>query len=215
MCVKRIGLTQRVEVVAGRSERRDCLDQSWFPTLASADLLPVPLPNLLADPAIALDEYRLDGIILTGGNDLAFVENADCTAPERDRFERGLLELCTVRNLPVLGVCRGMQHLVSFHGGTITRVSGHVSSTHRIIGTGLTDLAIDEGRVVNSFHGYGVHGVGIPACLAIAAVAEDETVEAVSHRSLPQWGIMWHPERAPVSMMDTRLLTALFHCPGL
>lgn len=43
--MKRIGLTQRVQVVPDRGERRDCLDQNWTRLLLSLEMLPLPLVN--------------------------------------------------------------------------------------------------------------------------------------------------------------------------
>src|SRR5271165_6978792 len=105
-CMKTVAITQRVEVVPGFGERRDCLDQAWTRFLAACGLLPVLVPNV-TDVALALCERaNVSGVLLTGGNDLAALGG---DAPERDAVENALLDFAEQHKLPVLGVCRGMQ----------------------------------------------------------------------------------------------------------
>jgi gamma-glutamyl-gamma-aminobutyrate hydrolase PuuD len=59
---------------------------------------------------------------------------------------------------------------------------------------------------VNSFHDWGVGDVG---SLEVLARAADGTVEAVSHPTATQVGIMWHPEREPFDPTDLDLVAAL------
>lgn len=204
---RRIGITQRVEDVPDRDERRDALDQAWTPWLAAADAYPVLIPNRLDDPAGFVREFALDGLVLTGGNDLAHLPGARNTAPERDATERSLLALAVTDRLPVVGVCRGMQLLVEFWGGALTRVEGHVARPHEIVAVHDARWPLRPGPV-NSFHDWGIVRAGLPDALAILAVAPDDTVEAVMHVELPQVGVMWHPERAPAHADDRTLFHA-------
>lgn len=207
----RIGLTQRVEVLADRGERRDCLDQAWFDLLFALDWLPVPLPNR---PALALrmvEELGLDGLIFTGGNDLAQLPGATNCAPERDATERALLELARTRSLPLLGVCRGLQLLVDAFGGRLTRVDGHVRHDHAIVRVA-AGFALPERRVVNSFHGWGVRAEDLGPGLRALALADDGTIEAlhVVDAAAPIVGWMWHPERGVPDAADLASLRAVF-----
>jgi putative glutamine amidotransferase len=122
--MKRIGLTQRVEVVPSYGERRDCLDQNWARFLLEAGLLPVPLSNAVSDVTAYVDALELDGVVLTGGNDPSSLSGARNTAPERDRFESLLVTHCRERKLPLIGVCRGMQVLNLELGGNAISASG-------------------------------------------------------------------------------------------
>jgi gamma-glutamyl-gamma-aminobutyrate hydrolase PuuD len=206
----RLGLTQRVEAVPDRDERRDCLDQAWARLLLSHGYLPVPLPNDASDAPAFIDGLGLAGVILTGGNDLAQLPGATNTAPERDRFENRLLEACAARELPVLGVCRGLQMLVSFAGGHVGPLANHVATRHRIDVRPDPPIPLRARDDVNSFHGFGVSPDGIGRDLEAVAFAPDGSVEAVAHRKLPHWGIMWHPERQPHDEDDAELFRALF-----
>src|SRR3954451_15888213 len=102
---RRVGLTQRVDDIAGRDERRDALDQAWTEFLALAGAVPVPIPNRLAGVAGFVDSTQLDLLVLTGANDVATLPGAEQPAPERDAIERSLLGLARQRALPLLGVC--------------------------------------------------------------------------------------------------------------
>jgi putative glutamine amidotransferase len=205
---KRIGITQRVEDVAGRDERRDCLDQAWTPLLCEAGLWPVPLPNTIADPGRLVADLGIEGLVLTGGNDLAGLAHAENTAPERDRLEGALLD-CACRNgLPVLGVCRGMQFIVRHFGGTLRPVEGHVATRHPIEDRG-SPFPVPGGPV-NSFHQWGAESGDLGGGLEPAAMALDGTVEAAFHEEHAIWCVMWHPERPPADGSATALLQALF-----
>lgn len=206
----RIGLTQRVEHLVDRGERRDCLDQAWTPLLDACGLLAVPLPNRLPDVAATVSELGLGGLILTGGNDLAHLPDAVQPAPERDELERRLLALARERDLPVLGVCRGLQMMIAESGGELCAIEGHVARPHRLKIRPQSGLPLDSGRRVNSFHGFGFRENALGDGWRAAALAPDGTVEAIVHRRYPQWGIMWHPEREPRDEGDARLLRRLF-----
>lgn len=208
MNAKRIALTQRVDAVADRDERRDALDQEWCRLLAERGALPVLVPNTLADVATFLETLAVDGVILTGGNDLPGAESASADAPERDVCERAVLRWCSDRQVPLVGVCRGMQLLVQEYGGQLRPVSNHVGLVHPLV---VTSDALPEiqGRTVNSFHAFGTHASDVGPELEVLAHAPDGVVEMVRHRHRPQWGMMWHPERAPKDARDWQLLERL------
>lgn len=206
----RLGLTQRVAIVETTRERRDCLDQAWTHRLSAHDYLPVPLPNRIADVPGMLKALELDGLILTGGNDLNLLPEASNPAPERDRLEHRLITIAAEMHLPILGVCRGLQVLVTHYGGRVTPVSAHVGDPHGIDVRPVGRALLGERKRVNSFHAYGIHLHDVGSDLEILATASDGSVEAVAHKRVPQWGIMWHPERAPHDPRDMQLLNAIF-----
>ena len=178
-------------------------------------MAPVPLPNTLDDLVGYVDALELDGVVLTGGNDIATLPGATNTAPERDRTEHQLIDWAAARGVPVLGVCRGMQILVLHHGGTLRPVEGHVATPHGLVvsdaaPSGVLGPLDAAGSEVNSYHGFGLRPEDLGPTLQVMATAPDGTVEAVAHPSLRQWGIMWHPERAPFHTRDADLIRACF-----
>lgn len=194
-----VALTQRVDIAPGHGERRDGLDQRWWPLLAACGLLPLILPNH-AETALALFQAHTGGLILTGGNDLAAYGGG---APERDATEGLLLRAALAAGRPVLGVCRGMQLILDHFGTPLQQVTDHIACRHAVR---------DKGggvRQVNSYHGWAAVAVAPP--LQVMARADDGVVEAVRHPTLPCIGIMWHPERdEPAAEADRDLLQTLF-----
>lgn len=209
--MKSIGLTLRVEEVPGHGERRDCLDQRWALLLQQAACLPVPLMNLTADADACLASLDLAGVILTGGNDLACLPEGSNPAPERDDFEAALIRACAARRLPVLGVCRGAQMLAVHYGARLEPIEGHVGASTSIRTEALLREAYPQGLRVTCYHGYAVDEASLPGDLEVLARSADGALEAVGHRALPQWGLMWHPEREdPFRPEDIALLRRVF-----
>ncbi|MGP0076528.1 MAG: gamma-glutamyl-gamma-aminobutyrate hydrolase family protein [Bryobacteraceae bacterium] len=200
--MKSVAVTQRVVVDPPHGTRRDCLDQVWPKFLLRCGLLPIPIPNSV-DAALELCE-NVSGIVLTGGNDLAAYGG---DAPERDETETALLDLAEQRDLPVLGVCRGMQFIQHRFGTRLEKVHGHVAPRQRI--------SIDGRSVeVNSFHNFGATEVHPP--LSCWAIADDGVIKAVRHRERPIVGMMWHPERMePFSADDVALFSDFFEASAL
>lgn len=211
--MKRIGVSQRVHVVEAYEERRDCLDQRWGPLLRSFDYVPIPLFNRIEDVEGYLTELDLDGVVLTGGNDLETLEDGSNVAPERDAFERKLVKFALEREIPVLGVCRGLQFLNVHFGGELSTVSGHVAESHEVV---LTEPPVfkDTGSVTtNSYHNYGITVDDLADGFRSVGRAGDGTVEWVEHVQRPVSGIMWHPEReSPSEELDRRIITGRFRC---
>lgn len=211
----RLALTQRVEVIEEYGERRDCLDQEWTTLLESAGFQPVPLPNRIKKVGVYLDSLEPDGIILTSGNDLASLDDPADPAPERDQFEESVVEYALKKDLPLLGVCRGLEFLTVAFGGSLSPLDGHVAEDHEIsfesANTTFDDLNFPEKATVNSYHDFGIKHDDVPTELTILGRAVDGTVECVAHESHPILGIMWHPEReSPSEELDQQILNALF-----
>ncbi len=215
-----IAVTQRVDEVASYREFRDCVDQRWAELLERCGLLPLFVPNTYSETEEWLAAFDIDGCILTGGNDLSVIPNAESRAPERDRAEKALLEKAYSETLPVLGVCRGLQMLNHHFGGSLTPVGDHVAVRHTVSriesketheGAPAAHLERHAPMEVNSFHDYGFPVEKTSPQLAPLLASDDGCVEAVVHRELPWVGIMWHPEREEsFKKADIGLIELLF-----
>lgn len=180
-----IAVSQRVDRVPSRGETRDALDQRLASWLVALGGLAVPVPNALGDKLVLwLKSVQPAAVLLSGGNDIG-------DSLERDRTEAALLDHAASANLPVLGICRGMQMLTRYAGGDLVPVSGHAGTRHLLhtdtVASGLLPAE------VNSFHNWGV--AVAPPDYQILATAPDGCVEAIRHRELCWEGWMWHPER--------------------
>lgn len=194
---KCIAVTQRVENIEAIGERRDALSQEWTGLAGACGFLPLLLPNHLPAVRELLEDWRPDGIILTGGNDLAAYGG---NAPERDALEQFLIQYSAEEKIPLLGVCRGMQMILNQFGAKLRKVEGHVRMEH----------LLSNGDEVNSFHSWGAVECQRP--LTPEAWSADGVLEAVSHQDFP-WihGIMWHPERYhPMRERDIQLIKEVF-----
>jgi putative glutamine amidotransferase len=196
--LKAVLLTQRVHMAENGLERRDCLDQAWYKFIEDCGFLPAPAPNHPAMAEGLAERLHPAAVIFTGGNDLAAYGG---DAPERDATEKRLLEYAMSGGIPVLGVCRGMQFLHCYFGGTLREADGHVGACHRLMFEG-------KETEVNSYHRLAVTQPADP--FDALAVNEDGVVEAMGHQSRPILGVMWHPERERDSNpRDVRLIQRL------
>jgi N5-(cytidine 5'-diphosphoramidyl)-L-glutamine hydrolase len=192
--VRFVAVSQRVAVVPEYGERRDCLDQAWTRFLQSCGLAPLLLPNIPGTARSLVAHPDVAGIVLTGGNDLVACGG---DAPERDATEGTVLDYAEERNLPVLGVCRGMQLIQQRQGIPLRRIEGHVVREQLVRIGGIEER-------VNSYHRYGTTEARAP--FAAWAIAADGVVEAIRHVAKPVTGIMWHPERlVPFAVRDIAL----------
>ncbi|MFT5220346.1 MAG: gamma-glutamyl-gamma-aminobutyrate hydrolase PuuD [Gammaproteobacteria bacterium] len=199
--MKSIGISQRMDPIEGRNEARDALDVEWPRLLWDLGYLPVTLSSAIEATDRYLAELKLDGYILSGGGDIG-------TALSRDRLETAVLEDSIRRQVPVLGVCRGMQFINHYQGGSLKSVNGHIATRHPLQGAWSTELGIDT---VNSFHGLGLMAETLGRDLETLAAAKDGVIEALRHEQHSWLGIMWHPEREqPFQVTDTQLIKSLF-----
>ena len=202
-----VGITQRIDSVAGRAELRDALDQRLVQWLVSVGFLPVVVPNTLSgtdhpsEPTLEnwLQIVQPVALVLSGGNDIG-------EYPARDATERYLLTWAEKKQIPVLGICRGLQMMAVWAGIDLVKKEGHVGSRHQLV---VPDRKVEWPANVNSYHDWGLSSC--PDGFEIAARAEDGSIEAIKHITLPWEGWMWHPEReAPFSPQDIKRLKRLF-----
>jgi putative glutamine amidotransferase len=207
--------------------RASFLPQVYFKGVTDAGGAAVLLPPQPVDADLAervLDS--LDGLLITGGNDVdpgAYGQqphpNNDTPAPERDDWEFALLRGALARRLPVLGICRGAQVLNVALGGSLHQhlpdVIGH--SGHRagnavfttlpvrtVAGTRLASL-VGESVDARCYHHQAIADLG--EGLVVSGWDADGVVEALE---LPGddfvLAVQWHPEE---SLDDLRLFSAI------
>ncbi len=190
----RIGISLRVEVLEKFNEKRDVISQEWTNFIQNIDSYPILIPNTLSNVSQFLNEMKLDSIILSGGDNIG-------EFPERDNTEFEIIHFAITNNIPILGVCRGMQILNNFFRGssTITNDQKHVGKPHYIDITGskFPKLIEKKSLKVNSFHNNIIKKETLGDNLEPFAMSKiDNTIEGYFHTNLPIIGIMWHPERS-------------------
>jgi putative glutamine amidotransferase len=181
---------------------------------------------VLPPTAVGVDEAvaRLDAVVFAGGADLdpALYDDAPHPAttglrPDRDAGELPLLRAALRADLPVLGICRGMQLLAVAHGGTLVQhlpdVVGHEGHRPSPGVYGLHEIRTATGSLVRSVLGervvvpsYHHQGLATPGTLTVTGWADDESAEVVEDPSRRfALGVLWHPEAGD----DGRLFEAL------
>jgi len=157
---------------------------------------------------------RLDGLVMAGGADIeparygaAHQEGTDKPRVERDASELGLYRAAREANIPVFGICRGLQIMAVAHGGSLHQHLPDVvgNTLHRDApgtfndhgatftpGSLIADLVGATEVTVNSSHHQAVDS---PGDLTITGYAEDGTIEVCEDPSAEfVLGVQWHPE---------------------
>lgn len=187
------------------------IDRSAAPlSYAEAVVKAGGLPVLLQPIESTVPELlrHLDGLVLTGGDDprtepFGVPSHSGITPVVRARqdFESSLIETVELRrpDLPVLGVCLGMQMLALHAGGRLDQFMPETTATHedhwdvvhRV--TPVDGAAVPLEGEVNSRHKQAIEDAG---SMRVSAVAHDGVIEAVEDPSRPfRVGVQWHPER--------------------
>lgn len=203
----RIAISMRETTAESYEELRDSLARDWIHYLERVfpNIKWLYVPNMGESVQDYLKQWDINGIILSGGESLGI-------SFERDETERLIFEYSRKNNLPVLGVCRGMQVIYSWLGGKLLQTddsfkSRHVSTSHRILIEG-------KERVVNSYHSIQLDLQTCPKELSpLAFSIEDDSLEAYTGNKI--LGLMWHPERHKLPLKwETNLIYNLFKYSG-
>jgi putative glutamine amidotransferase len=195
------------------------LARSYVRAIQAAGGLVVMIPPdaaLHEDPDEALD--LIDGLILAGGADIDPASygaerhrETKHTVPERDAFEIALARRALDRDVPLLGICRGMQLMNVARGGTLEQ---HLPDSHghhdhrRALGTfddADHDVRLAEGSLAHRAAGEVVHATKSHHHQGIADVGEgfevtgwavmDDLPEAMEDPGRRfALGVQWHPE---------------------
>jgi len=205
----------------------DRLNHNYITFLEELNIKPILLPNSIKNPELYVKSLEVQGIILTGGNDVSpnlyrqEVVSCKNISPIRDEIETKLIRLATKDNIPILGICRGMQIINVFFGGSLiqniksilrTKVN-HVDSTHlnKIVNPKIVKLLGNSEFTVNSFHDQGIVPTSLAKNLKIFSVSKDDgIIEGFFHKTYPIIGIQWHPERlGSTKQIDINLIKVL------
>lgn len=209
-----IGINCEIDQIEGKGSKAT-LDQRYVIAIERAGGIPVLLSPLQDPQEAAAIVARLDGLVLSGGDDLdpmLFGEDKvhpACTLlPKvKERFDVELARAAVARAIPTLGICYGMQLLAVIHGGKLHQ---HIpdalkdADEHRKVdhpvkiesGSRLRELVGRENIPVRSSHHQAVSVA--PQGWKVTALAQDGVIEAIEAPGKGfLLGVQWHPERDP------------------
>jgi putative glutamine amidotransferase len=212
-----IGVSTSITI--GEYPERSYVNSAYLRAVEQAGGIPVLLPPQLGAAARETLWRRLDALVLTGGGDIEparFGESAHpktaLVSPARDALELELVDRALTDDVPLFGICRGLQVLNVALGGTLHQhvpdVVGdavqhsqaekrHVA-THPVKllteGTRLGDILGTPELAVNSFHHQALRTLG--RGLREVAWAPDQVIEAIEHEDRRRFvvAVQWHPE---------------------
>jgi len=211
-----IGITTSGQMLTGNFS----LSKFYVEAVRIAGGVPILIPA--GEPNLAAVFTQLDGLVFSGGGDIdpkvyhgeshPSIYNID---PERDRSEISLAQMALATEIPILGICRGLEILVVATGGSLIphlpdkfgeiiahRADQTLSTEHTVKINPDTRLAQILGMLEVSVVSWHHQAAGsIPSGWRIAAKAPDGVIEALEHEDRP-WAIalQWHPE---MSIQDT------------
>ena len=190
----RLGISLRIVEETNYDEKRDALSHDWLTLIENLNAFPILIPNNLKNLNEFLFTSNLDGIILSGGDNIG-------KNPERDRSKNTIIEFSLKQKIPIFGVCRGMQIINNYFGGSINvnSTTNHVKNSHdvQIINSKFSGIIGKSSLNVNSYHNNTITTEILGENLEPFAISDnDNTVEGFFHTKLPIVGVMWHPERA-------------------
>jgi putative glutamine amidotransferase len=198
-------------------------NERYLEAVARAGGEPVPLDESVAAVGRDAALTTMDGLVISGGADLDPArygeEPSGSRAPEpgRDELDAAAFAAAQARGVPVLGVCRGLQAINVFSGGTLLQdVAGHESEPYP--GPAVTEHPVatqpgsrlarivgePEALVVNSYHHQAVTLDRLAPTLVASAIADHHgmpLVEGLEARDPDRWliGVQCHPERTESS----------------
>jgi len=211
----RIGITSSRENTG--SGLSNTLGNDYLKSVSDCGGCPIIIP-ISSDKTIIMEYFDIiDGIIISGGEDISpelYNETNEGLSrnvfKERDTFEFAVVNEAIKRKIPVLGICRGMQILNIFSGGSLYQdiniqrpgsdhhaniMTNRAEIHHDIIITGGSYLStiLNQKKIpVNSRHHQGIKTAS--SNFKISATASDGVIEAIEDIKNNIIAVQWHPE---------------------
>lgn len=211
--------TRPVIGITGNYDKETCmLAEGYYQSVVKAGGIPVVIPPFEETDRLGDMLDRLDGIVFSGGGDInplllgeEPIKELHGITPERDMQELLLARLAYDRQVPMLGICKGIQVINAALGGTNyqdihTQMEGvrikHSQDQDRRYSSHTVELEKDsilekifEGNKipVNSFHHQACKDAA--PCLKVTAISTDGVIEAVESNEYKSiLAVQWHPE---------------------
>ena len=213
-----IGITGNIHIMNEKDNipglQRDYVNRSYALSVKMSGGIPLIIPAMEDEEGLRSILGRIDGLILSGGYDIApdlYGEEPRAslgyTMRDVDMFYLSAIRTARSIDLPLFGICKGHQAINVAFGGTLYQDIGEkgavlkhsqsapeMDPSHSVSieeGTFLHSL-LGSSAMVNSFHHQAVKDLA--AGLSVAATSSDGLVEAVEMEGHPVLAVQWHPE---------------------
>lgn len=203
--MRKIAITQRLVENESYKEQRECLDIRWGKVFKKLNFLPIVLPY-----DYDFKHYKFDGIILSGGNDLNSI-TPSVLNKKRDEFENNLITFAIKKDLPIFGVCRGMQIIANYFNSTFKKITGQINTidTLQINQESRYYNSLKHLETINSYANYFIDNIGDQ--LIISATNQDNIIKMIEHKNKKIFASMGHIERNnPLQNSELNLLKGFF-----
>lgn len=192
-----IGIAVRILYEEGSA--KEFVNPSVVQYAREGGFVPLLLPTSSREDAFSF----CDAFLLPGGLDIdpdcygsSKREHLQLVDPSVDRLDRRIVSYAIRERKPVLGICRGLQSINAFTGGTLCEVgSAHLRSDSEearlLPETAFFHRVYPERFRINSYHH---QGIGRLSPLLRAAALSAGVIEAVEGKEFPLIGVQWHPE---------------------
>ena len=151
----------------------------------------IVLPNNL-EVVETLLFWEPEAIVLTGGGDVG-------KQPNRDLVEKRLIEYSLKTATPLLGICRGMQFINSYFGGSLEKDTLHSNEREHeinLVDDSIVKYVGETQGQVNSFHNFMVTNQTVAKNVKVFALSSHGNIEGIVLPENNIIGIQWHPERS-------------------
>ncbi|BES64202.1 gamma-glutamyl-gamma-aminobutyrate hydrolase family protein [Gottschalkiaceae bacterium SANA] len=211
-----IGVLGNLTTVEERAVTRAFVNQSYIDAVEKAGGVPLVFPVGIDRKATAYLLERVDGLLVTGGIDVhpfyydeEPYEELGAILPTMDLFHIEAVRKAVEMQMPILGICRGLQVMNVAFGGTLfqdlshipTMVLKHQQEGSRTLGMHYVEVEagsrlrkmIGERVMVNSLHHQSIKDLAPD--FKVVAKASDGVVEAIEKKEYGFClGVQWHPE---------------------
>lgn len=229
---KIVGITsdyKYIEDVYEKGYKRFCINEDYSEAIEKANGIPIIIPITHNDEILNSIIEVCDALVISGGSDVnPFLYGEERKnkllkiKPDRDEYEKKVYFLGKKKNIPILGICRGMQLINVLEGGTLYQDLSyrenlsdiqHNQKDNRDYPSHLVEIdnssflgnIFKQNKIaVNSYHHQAIKNLAL--IFKEIAKSSDNIIEAFENRELNIYGIQWHPEK----MLNTPSMLQIF-----
>lgn len=221
-----IGIVSTIEYVMKGNYKKEVIsvNSDYINMIEGSGGIPLIIPSTVSEKDILKIADNIDGLLLIGGEDVGeqLYKKTGSKISNRDKLEAVIYKYCKDKDIPILGICRGMQIINVLEGGTLTNIKeekirhfieddGWINYHNIVIkdNTKLEKIISKKEYVVSSVHHQKVNKVGKD--IIVNAISEDGIVEGIEVANKKFiMGFQGHIEKCLVNYKEYKKIIDLF-----